>query len=115
MWQSDDISPASYLFSHKPSNVYLKWTPAATTRLIGAEGQQAEVVVHSNSTVLFLKQRGSFISHYEENNNLKRLRSFTADTIPFSLQEIIIDAFQLFKNFVFYTERQLNTSVASKT
>jgi hypothetical protein len=33
VWSRDDISPASFLYSYKESNILFEWTPLAMTRL----------------------------------------------------------------------------------
>jgi len=51
VWKDDDISPASFIYSHKTSNPILKWTPEATSRLVVAKKSLAmncEVVIHSD-------------------------------------------------------------------
>ena len=117
VWAQDDVSPASYMLNYKVANAVLWWTPFATTRLIGSMGEQAQVVLHQDGTVLDLRQKGQFITQYAKNSTDEgaRVRSFTNETIPFkqvahqdndgehiNLQEILVDAFQLMRGFVFY-------------
>ena len=49
VWQNDEVSPASYLLSHKKSNPFLHWDPQATTRIFPVrEANQInlEVLIH---------------------------------------------------------------------
>ena len=73
------------MLNYKLANAVLWWTPFATTRLIGTDGEQAQVVLHQDNTVLDLRNKGQFISQYTENSiqESARLRSFTHETIPF--------------------------------
>ena len=104
------------MLNYKAANAILWWTPFATTRLMGDLGDSAQVILHQDGTVLDLRSKGQFITQYVQNSTAEeaRLRSFTNETIPLkqiahqdnsahiNLQEILVDAFQLMKNFVFY-------------
>jgi hypothetical protein len=49
VWQNDEVSPASYLLSHKKSNPSLHWDPQATTRIFpvrDANQINLEVLIH---------------------------------------------------------------------
>jgi len=49
VWQNDEVSPASYLLSHKKSNPYLHWDLLATTRVFPVRDQNhvnLEVLIH---------------------------------------------------------------------
>ena len=85
VWVQDDISPASYMLNYKVANAVLWWTPFATTRLTDLEGQEAQVVLHQDGTLLEIRSKGQFISQYTKNSSddSARLRSFTHETIPF--------------------------------
>mmetsp|Transcript_41908 Transcript_41908/g.64139 ORF Transcript_41908/g.64139 Transcript_41908/m.64139 type:complete len:87 (+) Transcript_41908:1452-1712(+) len=69
------------------------------TRLLGprlgdwsAGGDFLEVLVHLDSSVFFVKEKGNFISHIANNLKLsKPIRNFTCDTIPFSVRAIKIE------------------------
>jgi len=66
-------------------NILLHWNKDATTRAL-PNGQEVEVVVHEDESLLFLKEGGNFVSHLMENDfNVPPIRSFTCDTIPFSV------------------------------
>ena len=64
------------------------------------------------------------MSHYEGNSEEQRLRSFTGETIPFTvqspsgvipMQDLLLDVFNLMHNFIFFNEHQgdsLQTEVA---
>ena len=127
VWVQDDVSPASYMLNYKVANAVLWWTPFATTRLLGGLGEQAQVVLHQDGTVLDLRQKGQFITQYARNSTDEgaRVRSFTNETIPFkqvahqdndgehiNLQEILVDAFQLMRNFVFYQRNSASSGAA---
>ena len=73
------------MLNYKVANAVLWWTPFATTRLIGSEGEQAQVVLHQDGTILDLRNKGQFITQYVENSlrEAARLRSYTHETIPF--------------------------------
>ena len=111
IWTEDDISPASFMQSYK-KNIMLQWSPQSTTRMVST-GEAIEVLVHQDETVLLIRDGGRFINHYRNNSSLvPTLRSFTCDTIPFSvsdntdpvnnprvqLQEILSDAFIILKH-----------------
>ena len=49
VWQSDDVSPASYLLSYKQTNPMLHWTRESTTRLLPVRDigyVDLEVLIH---------------------------------------------------------------------
>jgi hypothetical protein len=96
------------MLNYKVANAVLWWTPFATTRLTDLEGQEAQVVLHQDGTLLEIRSKGQFITQYTQNSteDSARLRSFTHETIPFkqiahqenssehiNLQEILVDAF----------------------
>jgi len=75
-------------------------------------GDQIEVLIHQDDSVLHVREGGLFVTHIRENNkSVQPLRSFTSDTIPFSvpdtkfplaaprinLQEILVDAYLMLK------------------
>ena len=117
VWAQDDISPTSLMFNYKSANAILLWTPYATTRLL-RNGEEAEVILHQDNTVLHLREKGNFITQYlknSSNDDSARLRSFTSETIPFkqvahqqektqfiNLQVILLDAFTMMKNYIFH-------------
>ncbi len=86
VWSSDDISPASFMLSYKTANAVFNWTPSAATRLF-ANAQEAGVVIHSDQTFIHVRDGGRYVSHYNANSDKDeaRLRSFTGETIPFSV------------------------------
>ena len=61
VWAQDDISPTSLMFNYKSANAILLWTPYATTRLLH-NGEEAEVILHQDNTVLHLREKGNFIT-----------------------------------------------------
>lgn len=109
VWSSDDVSPASYMLSYKTANAVFNWTPHATSRLL-ASGTEAGVVVHADQTFLHVREGGRYISHFSDNSNKARIRSFTGETIPISvhgqhgdslfMQDLLIDVFTLMHNFL---------------
>lgn len=85
VWAQDDISPASYMFNYKSSNAVMLWTPYATSRIL-FNGEEAEVILHQDNTVLHLREKGNFISQFQRNcanDESARVRSFTSETVPF--------------------------------
>ena len=85
VWAQDDISPASYMFNYKTSNAALLWTPYATSRVL-FNGEESEVILHQDNTVLHLREKGNFITQYQNNcasDDSARVRSFTSETVPF--------------------------------
>jgi hypothetical protein len=49
VWQNDEVSPASYLLSHKKSNPYLHWDSQTTTRVFPVRDSSSvnlEVLIH---------------------------------------------------------------------
>jgi hypothetical protein len=86
VWNQDEVSPASFMLSYKLSNAVLNWTPHATTRVL-CDGQEAEVIIHQDETLLHLRENGNYITQLIANSNKDeaRLRSFTCETIPFSV------------------------------
>ena len=117
VWTSDDISPASFMLNYKSANAIFNWTPSASTRLF-AGASEAGVVIHSDLTFVHVREGGRYVSHYSANSDQDeaRLRSFTSETIPFSvhshqspgelvmMQEILLDAYNLMENFIFFTD-----------
>ena len=89
VWKADEISPASYLYSHKAANSMIQWNPRATSRILNHEtsGDEVEVIVHEDSTALHLRESGRFITHFRANSlaDSARIRSFTNETIPFTV------------------------------
>ena len=72
------------------------------TRLLGLRGtgssihnqggDSLEVQVHIDSSILFVKEHGNFISHISANlKEVQALRHFTCDTIPFTVQSHAIN------------------------
>lgn len=84
VWVEDNISPATHLYCYKASSPYLLWTAEAVSRWINNQ-QLTLVTLPDNS---FLKIQGEFIYHFAENNDSTRLRGFTIDTIPISIQTL---------------------------
>lgn len=86
VWTHDEVSPASFMLSYKVSNALLNWTPHATTRVL-SHGIEAEVIIHQDETLLHLRESGTYITQFIANSNKDevRLRSFTHETIPFSV------------------------------
>jgi hypothetical protein len=74
------------MLSYKLANAVLNWTPHATTRIL-SHGKEAEVVIHQDETLLHLRENGTYITQFITNSNTDkaRLRSFTFETIPFSV------------------------------
>jgi len=110
VWQNDEVSPASYLLSHKKSNPFLHWDQHSTSRLFpvrDASQVSIEVLIHQDDSVVHIKDSGQFLSHYQSNCEGGLLRSFTCETIPFtvsdckepqrmprvSLQEILVNTY----------------------
>ncbi|CDW85361.1 UNKNOWN [Stylonychia lemnae] len=88
VWSNDDISPASFLHSHK-KNVAIQWNTLSTTR-VSSDGNIIQVQVHQDESILLLRENGQYISHLKQNNNLEPpLRQFTCETIPFSVVDSI--------------------------
>jgi hypothetical protein len=86
VWQDDEVSPASFLTSHKQSNLVLLWTPHLVTRVlpvVSSETVDLEVTVAQDESVVHVKDQGRFLSHYATNGAV--LRSFTCDTVPFTV------------------------------
>ena len=108
VWTKDDIAPASHLYSYKESNIKYQWNPECMSRLLTARfttgdqsevggghaprtfregGESLEVHMHQDNSVFFLKDGGNFITHIVQNLiNVPILRSFTCNTIPFSVR-----------------------------
>ena len=119
VWSSDDVSPASYMLSYKTANAVFNWTPSAATRLF-SNAAEAGVVIHADQTFVHVREGGRYVSHFCNNSDKDeaRLRSFTGETIPFSvhayqrsgelvmMQEILLDAYNLMENFIFFTDGQ---------
>ena len=87
VWATDDIAPTSHMYSHK-SRVMYEWSPLSMSRLLGATSDllSLEVHAHSDGSLFFVRENGTFITHLESNlASVKALRSFTCDTIPFSV------------------------------
>jgi len=68
------------------------------TRLLGKRvnsqvgGDALEVLVHLDSSVFFVREYGNFISHIASNHaDVRPLRNFTCDTIPFSVKAVRVD------------------------
>jgi hypothetical protein len=110
VWNEDEVSPASFLHSHK-TNIILQWNTICTTRTTGT-GEFLEVIIHQDNSLLLIREQGRYVNHYLENSILKApLRSFTCDTVPFSvgdsrdpssqpriqLHDILVDAFIVLK------------------
>ena len=97
VWTQDDISPASFMYSYRESNILLEWNPHCMTRLLdqgGAAkgGECLEVMIHEDGSIFFVKEFGNFISHLQSNlTEVPPLRNFTCDTIPFIVHSINTD------------------------
>jgi hypothetical protein len=110
------------MLNYKSANAVFNWTPSASTRLF-ASGSEAGVVIHSDQTFVHVRENGRYVSHYSANSEKdeSRLRSFTGETIPFSvhahhnpselvmMQEILLDAYNLMENFIFFTDAKAPT------
>ena len=89
VWSQDNISPASFMYSYRESNILFEWNPLCMTRLLGPRGgskggESLEVMIHRDGSIFFVKEYGAFISHLQSNlNDIAPLRNFTCDTIPF--------------------------------
>ena len=89
VWTNDDVSPASFLYNYRDSNIVYEWNPQCMTRLLGQRGSSKageclEVMVHQDGSVFHVKDHGNFIAHLQSNmTEIKPLRNFTCDTIPF--------------------------------
>lgn len=90
VWANDDIPPSSHIYSHK-SRVMYEWSPTAMSRLLYTSGLLSlEVHAHSDGSLFYVRENGTFITHLESNlTSIKALRSFTCDTIPFSVPALL--------------------------
>ena len=105
------MSPASHLIVSCNSNVLLCWqSDLCTTRIMPNCGEEVEVVLHEDSTVLYIRERGNFVTHFGANlEAVPHIRKFTCDTVPISvsacnnslariyLQDALVTAFLLLK------------------
>ena len=84
VWTQDDVSPASFLFNYKDSNIKYEWNQNCMSRLIDGKNGTIEVQVHQDDTIFHVKDFGNFIRHQESNlKDVVALRNFTCDTVPF--------------------------------
>lgn len=70
VWTHDDISPASFLYSYRESNILYEWNPNSMSRLLPTSSNSAEnleVLVNLDGTIFFVKEHGNFISHLQSN------------------------------------------------
>lgn len=106
VWEKDEISPACHLFSYEKSNPQLVWTKEATFRRI--DSTRIEVFIHSDKSVLFVRDRGRYFSHYRGNDlNNGLLRTFTHDSIPltvtseggkYSMRNLVEQWYKIYEN-----------------
>lgn len=54
VWTDDDVSPASFLHSHK-KNIMLQWNNLCTTSTVGT-GEYLIVVIHQDESVLIIRE-----------------------------------------------------------
>ena len=89
VWANDDIAPTSHMYSHK-SRVIYEWSPLSMSRLLSmSDLLSLEVHAHSDGSLFYVRESGTFITHLESNlASVKALRSFTCDTIPFSVPAV---------------------------
>jgi hypothetical protein len=73
------------MLSYKSANAVFNWTPEASTRILD-DATEAGVVIHSDQTFVHIRDCGQFVTHYSHNSEGGRLRSFTGETIPFTVQ-----------------------------
>jgi hypothetical protein len=66
VWSKDDVSPASFLYSYKDSNILFEWNPISMTRLYKG-GECLEVLVHQDGSLFYVKEFGNFVAHLESN------------------------------------------------
>jgi len=106
------------MLSYKQANAVFNWTPNASTSVLG-DGTEAGVVIHEDHTFVHIRDGGKYVTQFSRNSTHEdaRLRSFTGDTIPFSvlayqtqsqilMQDILLDAYNLFHNFIYFNDRK---------
>lgn len=81
VWNEDNVSPASHLFSYRCAAPYLLWQPQATSLWVNTLG--LGLVTLGDASIL--KISNQFIAHHSSNSEASRIRSFTMDTIPISI------------------------------
>ncbi len=91
VWVGDEVSPASFLLSHKSANPMIHWTRQTSTRLFPVRDQEAldfEVLFHQDESLVHIRgDQGRFLKHYYHNSDDGVLRSFTCDTVPFTVPD----------------------------
>jgi hypothetical protein len=91
VWAGDEVSPASFLLSHKSANPMLHWTRQTTTRVFPVRDPGAldfEVLIHQDESSVHIRgDQGRFLKHYFHNSDEGVMRSFTSDTVPFTVAD----------------------------
>lgn len=68
VWAGDEVSPASFLLSHKSANPMLHWTRQTTTRVFPVRDPAAldfEVLIHQDESLVHIRgDQGRFLKHY---------------------------------------------------
>ena len=68
VWAGDEVSPASFLLSHKSANPMLHWTRQTTTRVFPVRDPGAldfEVLIHQDESLVHIRgEQGRFLKHY---------------------------------------------------